>query len=604
MSYHIQPYLSYKVSSKPPKEVKRSHFEVVDYVFDFPHFCKMFADVPLEKGSIEEFKRDYLLEQLKDKYPLGDLSLPEKEREAAGLRKLLAANDRCREINELGYDTSVVDALTLSSILQVAANHARRILGGFSYNVYKHSAFSNGATTCRTYKKRDTYFKYNGTGTPIEVSGRALSRLRSLINCTPLWCEIGGADNIMINNMDKVTFVEKNATEKRAIVPQQAGNVCLQKGPAYHLKKCLKRVGIDLSDQTRNQELARIASISRCYATIDCKNASALMNYRIVWDVIPSELFTELDALRNTHGKYQSGDDFETIDWQMFSSMGNGYNFELESLLFYVLALAACEKHGDYIGEVSVYGDDIIVPLSCAPFVMDVLEAVGFEMNRKKTHIKGNFRESCGAHYLNGIDVKPFYIKKEVKTISDVIRICNRIRQWCSVPAIGMCDPRYFHIWKYYSALVPSYLRGGQDPTVDYALVTHERPRFRLAGKQRVTPIFGARALLRHWQNMPKTDTVLLFRVHKIVGMGSEQVSPPHLSTIDESAFRITPNSVPTGKPCLFPAEVSLKDTFGLVREVQHDVTPVPDKKFRKDLNDSLFYERESLWLNEPFSVD
>lgn len=604
MTYHIHPITPYKASKRPPLEIKRRCFEVVDYVFDFPLLCKMFADVPLEKGSTEDFKRNYLLDQLKDKYPVGSESLPEKERESAGLRKLLAANERCREINELGYDTSVVDALTLSSILQVAANHARRILGGFSYNTYKHSAFSNGATTCRSYKKRDAYFKYNGTGAPIEVSGRALSRLRSLINCTPLWLEIGGADNIMINNMDKVTFVEKNATEKRAIVPQQSGNVCLQKGPAYQLKTCLKRVGIDLTDQSKNQELARIASISRCYATLDCKNASALMNYRVVWDIIPNDLFIELDALRNTHGEYQSDGGPKIIDWQMFSSMGNGYNFELESLLFYVLALAACEKHGDYIGEVSVYGDDIIVPLSCAPFVMEVLEAVGFEMNRKKSHINGHFRESCGAHYLNGVDVKPFYIKKEVKTISDVIRICNRIRQWCSIPAIEMCDPRYFHIWKYYSALVPNYLRGGQDVSVDYALVTHERPRFRLAGKQRVTPIFGARALLRHWQSRTGMDNVLLFRVHKIVGTDSEQVAPPHLSTIDESAFRITPNSVPTGRPCLFPAEVSLKDTFGVVREVQQDVTPIPDKKFRKDLNSDSFYEREAAWLDIKYSLD
>lgn len=532
--------------------------------FSFQHLLQQFADVSIRKDDVVgRFKRDYLIESLKDKYPIGQYALPEKERVAAGLKKLLDANVHCKRVNDDGYFTGVVDPGTLSSIIQVAARKARLILGDFSFNVYKYSAFSNGATTCRSYKQRDPFFKYSSTGKPIEASGRSLSRLRALINCTPLWCATGGADNIMINNMDNVSFVPKNGTEQRAIVPQQAGNVCLQKGIAIAIRDRLKRVGVDLRDQTNNQLLAKRASISRSEATLDMKNASALMNYRIVWDIIPPDWFHELDCLRNTHGNLGNG--CAPIEWNMFSSMGNGYNFELESLLFFVLASAACEFLGDYVGSISVYGDDIIVPTSCAPFVIEVLEAVGFLVNTKKTHITGNFRESCGAHYLNGIDVKPFYIKTEVKTLADIIRLCNRIREWSSVPEIRACDPRYFHIWDYYAKLIPRELRGGQNAAVDYALVTHEKPRLRLGLDVKLKPLNGYRALLRYWQNSARKqlqESGYIYSLARFEVADSGSNLPEHLSTADESVYIIKVNTDHAEAQCLYPQEYDLKDTY------------------------------------------
>lgn len=545
----------------------------------------------------DRFKTDYLLSEVESKYPLGSSSLDEKTRQAVGLEKLLSANARCKSINEQGYPNESIDSCTLSSLLQVAARKCRMILGDFDYGVYKLSKFTNGSTTCRSFKHRDPYYKYCNSGRPIDVSGRALSRLQALIRSTPVWAENGGCNNISIRNSDKVTFVPKNATEDRAIVPQQAGLVCLQSALGQAIRERLRRVGIDLTNQKTNQELARTCSISRWGATLDLKNASALMNYRIVWDILPIDWFRELDILRNTEGLLPDG---SPITWEMFSSMGNGYNFELESLLFYCLASAAVEMQGDFVGTVSVYGDDIIVPLASAPFVCELLETVGFEINRKKTHIVGNFRESCGAHYLNGLDVKPFYVRKGIDTVPDVIRLCNRLRIWASVPGTRMCDPRLFKLWKTLSACVPWYLRGGFDAEDVGALITHERPRYRIQAKTTVKPIHGWRAYCRQMQS---SQTALVWDVRinmYIPGDSSAAVDATAvtaMASIDQSVWLVKPNDrQPHHDFPLFDGECYRSDNINVL------VRSARQREIRQATGYSIPYWEKYYLDSKPFS--
>jgi len=90
---------------------------------------------------------------------------------------------------------------------------------------------------------------------------------------------------------------------------------------------------------------------------------------------------------------------------EKFSSMGNGFTFPLETLIFWGLAASCCENNSD----ASVYGDDIVIPTDKYDLLVEVLQVCGFEVNVGKSYNTGLFRESCGKDYFSGIDVRPTY---------------------------------------------------------------------------------------------------------------------------------------------------------------------------------------------------
>jgi hypothetical protein len=94
--------------------------------------------------------------------------------------------------------------------------------------------------------------------------------------------------------------------------------------------------------------------------------------------------------------------------------MGNGYTFELESLIFYGLVYGVCLESGCDTKDISVYGDDIIIPAHLTPLLFEVLDWYGFEVNSEKSYWFGPFRESCGADWFQGNDIRPFYLKERI----------------------------------------------------------------------------------------------------------------------------------------------------------------------------------------------
>lgn len=112
--------------------------------------------------------------------------------------------------------------------------------------------------------------------------------------------------------------------------------------------------------------------------------------------------------------------------------MGNGYTFELESLIFYSLAYAAVSVSSDEAPHVLVYGDDIIVKTVYADVVISTLEAFGFQLNLKKSHYNDLYRESCGAHYFDRVLVTPVYQKEELKNVEEIYHMANRLRHYAA----------------------------------------------------------------------------------------------------------------------------------------------------------------------------
>jgi len=117
--------------------------------------------------------------------------------------------------------------------------------------------------------------------------------------------------------------------------------------------------------------------------------------------------------------------------------MGNGFTFELETLIFWSLAIAASASElGDECtiqhlkdGTISQYGDDCIVPSSVSSFLIFILEESGFTINREKSFEDGNFRESCGGDFFNGREVNSVQMKKFPSNPNEWIGLHNRIKE-------------------------------------------------------------------------------------------------------------------------------------------------------------------------------
>lgn len=219
-------------------------------------------------------------------------------------------------------------------------------------------------------------------------------------------------------------FVPKNAKIDRAIAIEPTGNIFLQLAVGAHLRHLLLRVGVDLNDQSLNQSLAARA-YSEGLATIDLKAASDTICRELVFLLLPPMWACLLDDFRSTRIHHEG----EWVDLEKFSSMGNGFTFELESLIFWAITSAVIELT-QATKTIGIYGDDIICSSTCVPLIQRVFTTIGFTLNVKKTHWKTAFRESCGKHYFGGVDVTPVYQKEVPSKLNELYRLCNRLRRY------------------------------------------------------------------------------------------------------------------------------------------------------------------------------
>ena len=247
-------------------------------------------------------------------------------------------------------------------------------------------------------------------------------------------------------------YVPKNFKSLRTISIGNDGNTLLQLSHGRAIRKKLKRF-YDLDVQHElHKEIVKESSITRSHATVDIKNASNSVCKTVVKRLLPPVWFDLLDKSR--HHKTQIGN--YVHDLELFSSMGNGFTFELESLLFYCIARAA----GCHSDEVWIYGDDIIVPQERVPKVVDALSLLGFSLNQEKSFTEGLFFESCGVHVFNGCDVTPFYIKDLLHEPKDVLRIANELRLFATrLEHFGSRIRHYLPVYRYLVGRLPDAFR-------------------------------------------------------------------------------------------------------------------------------------------------
>jgi hypothetical protein len=218
----------------------------------------------------------------------------------------------------------------------------------------------------------------------------------------------------------RVAFVPKTAKTDRSIAIEPVLNSMLQLGIGDYMADRLKRVGCDITDQSRNQQLARVGSLTGALATLDLSSASDTVSVELVRSLLSPEWFDLLSYFRTSTVRM---DDGSLHRLEKFSSMGNGFTFPLETLIFWALASSASEGVEDDPLTVA-YGDDIIVSVAAVPRVCEILHVCGFSVNMEKSFWSGPFRESCGADYYLGTNVRPVFVKNRLSG-ADVFRLHN-----------------------------------------------------------------------------------------------------------------------------------------------------------------------------------
>jgi len=223
--------------------------------------------------------------------------------------------------------------------------------------------------------------------------------------------------------------VPKNALTDRAIAVEPAINVFYQLALGTSLRNRLKaNTGWDLSNAADiHRRIARESSSSGEYATIDLSNASDSVCKEIVSLLMPPAWYEELNALRSPF-TYVDG---KWVRLEKFSSMGNGFTFELETLIFAALLSTFLEKSGasGVLGyDLFVFGDDIIIPDNLAQGAIAMLRFFGFSTNESKSFFGGaGFRESCGEDAIFGVSVRPIFLKDPVNEPEALFPWINRV---------------------------------------------------------------------------------------------------------------------------------------------------------------------------------
>lgn len=365
------------------------------------------------------FFRDAQATTFLSKYP----NLPgyDVDRKAAAYKKFLEAESMCEDTNERFaryWDSGLIHP-SVGAVLHTAQRKISQILGDVPTLDQLDFRFGPGAS----FGVRGDTSAYKKLSSGLEATASMLEILPDFLAEFPGWFDPGASVQVTVVRGSELTFVPKNAKIDRPICIEPLLNGLYQKGVGTFIRRRLRNNGCDLNDQSRNQDLASIAHVSGL-ATIDLSSASDTISYNLILDLLPSDWFDFLEVSRC--GRYLLNGHW--FNFQKFSSMGNAYTFELESLIFLALARSVCSvldiRHSH---EVSVYGDDIIIPREAVPLFRDVLSFCGFKMNSSKSFTHGQFFESCGKDYFFGCDVRPFYLKTRLKDIRDFYYAANTI---------------------------------------------------------------------------------------------------------------------------------------------------------------------------------
>lgn len=403
----------------------REHKQLLDVEFD--------PRLYLEEDK-DRVQRDFIATELLRKFQ-GIPGFSDKVREEAALQKAASAETECLKTNTriLEWTHGSGFPAGVEGLISRARRKIIHVLG--SYDLGEHLKACRWGPGSDALNKRPYVSSYHKFKSLLAGTKSVAPFVSSLLEGNYLWATwlcsndvVGPISPIMkfIPGNGSLT-VPKSAKTNRFICIEPGANVYLQLGLGSMIRRRLRRVGIDLNSQDRNQMFALEGSESGLWATIDLSSASDTIARRLVHLLFSGhpELevwFRVLEALRSPFTNYGSAKKPKWTLNHKFSSMGNGYTFELETLIFWALSSSAAEEAG---GEcAAVYGDDIIVSNHVFDSVSEILNHCGFTVNRRKSYNTTPFRESCGMNAWHGYELKSYRLQT-LENLSDVYSLHN-----------------------------------------------------------------------------------------------------------------------------------------------------------------------------------
>lgn len=245
-------------------------------------------------------------------------------------------------------------------------------------------------------------------------------------------------------NGSRFSTVRKNNEKDRPINIEALLNVLVQREIGVGLRDLLKKeLDVDLlSLATTHKE-----RVSQRVSTIDLANASDSILLELCEFLFPRGF---LRLLKESRSEFILGLDGDFHPLRKVSAMGNGFTFELMSFILNTLVRVYDDKG-------TVFGDDIIIDNGFAKDLIVDLESVGFVVNRDKSFINSDFRESCGAHFHEEYGYLKSFDFEYPNSIGDCVNIFNK----CVALSEFQAFSRLASLLK---RSIPPALRGGQAP--------------------------------------------------------------------------------------------------------------------------------------------
>lgn len=283
---------------------------------------------PLDYDNPRRFAQDWQALRLLAKCDF--LTDPKRAKEKA-LASFKEAEERCRLTNRRLSDRMPIGRS--GRILRLARKMILSLIGETPKDLLEvitdNAKWGGGSTS--SCKGRFTQ-RYNKLGSDAEYTPSLEPYLPALREC---WWYPQGAERAVRGN--KVSTVPKSFKTDRTIATEPTINSALQRAVGLWFREKLLAWGVSTRDQTRNQRLALRGSRDGKLSTMDLSMASDTVSLMAVRELLPLEWVRLLDTLRSP--MY-----FMDGEWRYYnkhSSMGNGYTFELETLIFSAITYAS-----------------------------------------------------------------------------------------------------------------------------------------------------------------------------------------------------------------------------------------------------------------------
>lgn len=423
---------------------------------DFEGYLKLNEEWGLQSTvstdtSVPKLRVKYLLASLIKKFRF---ETDKEKRIARATEIFFAAESQCKTYNQVGYKSLENPETEWGvEILHYARLFLRKLLGpelpGHK-ELLERARHGPGATLGTRNGNTSQYHKY--AEWPYTCTNDAFRYARFAIETDQRW--IGALQDdyrarfgiqkqmpldlgvfwstvIEVTDSNRIAFVPKDAQKERTIAIEPSLNLYLQLGVDGFIRRRLKRFGVNLDSQEKNQELARLGSLcdgDDSLITIDLSAASDSISTKLVELLFPTDWCSYLMDLRSPKG-YFEGD--ISVNYEKISSMGNGYTFAIESAIFTALIYAVMKAGGGTFNhdEFAVFGDDLILPKRLRFKMVEALRLAGFSVNLEKTFFDGPIRESCGTDWIRGAPLRPVFLKETPSDVMGLFTDYNRLKR-------------------------------------------------------------------------------------------------------------------------------------------------------------------------------